>query len=429
MINKELPNWLTKIELHNDETSPDWLKEIRQREWRQFLAVGVPTRKLERWKYSDLSALSQINFTAAASRVEPAQVEPLIQQERMRADDSILLTVVNGFFEPALSDLAKLPDGVIACDLAEACRDYPELVEKHWVSYGEDESHPFASMSAGLWQSGLFLYLPDHTKLSAPVHLLSLTVDVDAHFVLPRHMLIVGAMSRLMLLEEHIGYTKKPYFVNQVSSVILQESAKLEHYKIQRETANGIHITNTFVHQLKDSHIASTQFTTGASIARDDIVIKLAEQGAACSTAGFYYAMQDGQYVDYHIDINHQAPHSNSEMLYKGILDQKARAVFNGRLHVQKDAQRIVAYQANHNLLLSDTAEVYSKPELEIYADDVKCKHGATTGQIDEDALFFMRSRGIPKEDAMSILLQGFAQEIVERVTHPTIMLRVLETV
>jgi Fe-S cluster assembly protein SufD len=428
MIKNELPNWLTKIELISDERYPSWLNETRQREWNQFVSEGIPSRVLERWKYSDLSILKKTNFSFA-NPVDQSQAQRFIQQERMRADDSILLAVVNGFFEPALSDLAKLPDGVIACDLAQACELYPDLVKENWLSYEKHESHPFASLNGSMWQSGLFLYLPDHMKLSAPVHLLSLVIDEAPCIASPRHMLILGATSRLMLLEEHISFAIDSYVVNQCMSVKLQQDAKIEHYKIQRETSKGIHLANTFFQQLKDSHVASTQFTTGAAIARDDIVIKLAEHGAACSTAGFYSVLHDGQYVDYHVDINHHAPHSSSEMLYKGILDQKARAVFNGRLHVKQDAQRITAYQANHNLLLSDTAEIYSKPELEIYADDVKCKHGATTGQLDEDALFFMRSRGIAKEEAMSILLQGFAQEIVERVSHPTIMLRVLEIV
>ena len=210
---------------------------------------------------------------------------------------------------------------------------------------------------------------------------------------------------------------------------MVEEAAQLDYYKIQQEGKQAAHIAHTFIQQKQDSSVSAMNFSTGAQFARDDLIISLKESGAECKTSGFYHLFYDNQYIDNHIDIDHVAPRSHSEMLFKGILDHKSRAVFNGRLHVTEGAQKILAYQANHNLLLSNDAEVYSKPELEIYADDVKCKHGATTGQIDQDALFYLQSRGIPHQEAMGMLLQGFAEEVTEKIKLPAVKMRVLEMV
>ncbi len=182
--------------------------------------------------------------------------------------------------------------------------------------------------------------------------------------------------------------------------------------KLQQESTRAIHMENIFVTQHQDSAVAINHLTVGASFSRDDALVTMAEPGAVCQTGGFYHTTRDGQYIDHHVDVKHAAPRTNSEMFFKGIIDKKSRAVFNGGLYVAAGAQKINATQQNHNLLLSNAAEIYSKPELEIYADDVKCQHGATTGQIDQDALFYMRARGIDQQTAMNILLKGFAFKI-----------------
>ncbi len=215
--------------------------------------------------------------------------------------------------------------------------------------------------------------------------------------------------------------------MNVVTHMNLGKEAQFDYCKIQTESNQAIHVAHTFIQQRQDSKATLTYFSTGGAFARDEVMVKLLEPGADCRTGGFYHLNEDNQYIDYHVDIDHVAPRSQSEMLYKGILDKKSRAVFNGRLYVGKNAQKILAYQANHNLLLSKTAEVYSKPELEIYADDVKCKHAASTGQIDQEALFYLRSRGISHQDALTILLRGFTQDILERITHPGIRMRIEE--
>lgn len=276
---------------------------------------------------------------------------------------------------------------------------------------------------------GLFIYLPDGCRLETPIHLLSLITDDSDFIAQPHHLIILGKQSKMVYTEEHHALVSSAYFMNTVTSIYLHQDAVLEQYKLQRESLNAAHMANTFIYQHKNSEVSLVNITSGGLFSRDDVVVKLQEAGANCKTSGFYRLRHDNQYIDHHIDINHQAPHSQSEMLYKGIADKKSRAVFNGRLHIEKDAQKILAYQANHNLLLSHDAEIYSKPELEIYADDVKCKHGATTGQIDDEALFYLRSRGINKADAINIMLAGFSEEVLKRVIHEGIRQRAEEYV
>jgi Fe-S cluster assembly protein SufD len=350
-----------------------------------------------------------------------------VQQNRLQRCDSVMLVLVNGYFMPLLSDLNKLPEGVIACSMRDSAHQHLDLIKTHLKENIDADLYPFASLNASQLTDGLFLYLPDDMDMPLPVHLVSIVTGTEEFLAHPRHIFILGKNSKLVFLEEHYSHTDLSYMMNIVTSLVVEENAKLEYYKLQCEGKNAVHMAHTFIRQKQNSSVSFTDFATGGTFARDEIVVKLQEPGAECRTGGFYRLHDDNQYIDHHIDIDHLAPRSNSEMLYKGILDNKSRAVFNGRLHVEQNAQKILAYQANHNLLLSNNAEVYSKPELEIYADDVKCKHGATTGQLDQDALFYMRSRGIEYAEAMNILLKGFAEEVLQRVTHPGIKLRLQE--
>jgi len=395
--------------------------------WETFLEKGLPTFKNERWKYTDLSFLKNKRFSAA-QRADADSLIDSIPQNRLQRCDSIMLVLVNGYFMPVLSDLHKLPEGVIARGMRDSARDHLDLIKANLQETIDPNLYPFARVNAEILTDGLFFYLPDNTELKQPLHVVSIVSSADEFVAHQRHIFILGKNSKMTLLEEHYSQTTdRAYMMNIVNTIVVGKSAVLDHYKLQLESKQAVHMAHTFIRQKQDSNVSFTDFSTGAAFARDEVVVKLQEPGAACRTGGFYRLQQDNQYIDHHIDIDHIAPRSNSEMLFKGILDNKSRAVFNGRLHVEKDAQKITAYQANHNLLLSNNAEVYSKPELEIYADDVKCKHGATTGQLDQDALFYMRARGIEQSEAMNILLQGFAGEILERVTHPGIKLRVQE--
>lgn len=422
-----LPKWLTtKPEVN--EALPDWARQFREQQWDAFLSVGLPTRKDERFKYTDIASVTAHAFSPA-KRLDDALFFDAINQHRLQRGEAILLVFINGYFMPALSDRHKLPKEVIACPVETAMQHYADLIKPHWLKAVDVKRYPFAGLNAAQSTEGLFFYVPAHCVLKTPIHLLSLVVRGEECIVHPRHVMVLGEKSDVTLVEEYFSQVEQPYLINTVTHMVVEREARLQHYKVQHEGKRAIHLAHTFIQQSQDSNVTSASFAAGATFARDDVVVTLQAAGANCRTSGFYHLRNDNQYVDYHIDIDHIAPHSHSEMLYKGIIDKKARAVFNGRLHVEKDAQKILAYQANHNLLLSKEAEVYSKPELEIYADDVKCKHGASTGQLDQDAIFYLCSRGIPRQEAIAMLLHGFADDILQRVTHAGVKLRVEELV
>lgn len=380
--------------------------------WDDFIKSKLPTRHNEYWQYADLSFLTKQTFAAPNASVTKAVADYVVQY-RARLQDAFLFVTVNGTFVPALSDLEALPQTITVSD-----------VDAHLVSGLDtdnalnEKQYPFACFSRAEQASGLFISVKAKEDVREPIHLLMINADDKPVAVHTRNVIMLGEEAKVTLVEEYVSLNNAAYLNNVTNHVFLEPAVSLTYIKIQQEDTQATHLATTFVQQLKDSEFDYTTLSMGAKFAREDMVVNLLASGANCKTAGFYRLKQDGQYVDHHIDIKHQAPFTNSEMLYKGILDKKSRAVFNGRLHVESGAQKIVAYQANHHILLANEAEAYSKPELEIYADDVKCKHGATTGQLDQDALFYLRARGIAHAEAMNMLLEGFADEVIGRVAH-----------
>jgi Fe-S cluster assembly protein SufD len=398
---------------------PAWLAEYREQQRTAFMQYGIPTKTNERWKYTDLTALAKQPFTAPVAGANVTQ--ETVDQYRLHATDAVLLVFVDGYFVPALSDLHKLPAGVIACSMLTALTEHEDLVKEFLQRDTCAQNYPFAALNSAIFADGLFLYVQDSVNLNLPLHILSLSTGQEMVMINPNHLFVFGNASETTLLHEYASLVDNLYFHNIVTNIVAKRHAKVSLTKLQHESTQAVHMENFFVDQGQDSDVSISHVTTGAQFSRDDTKIMLAEMGSVCRTSGFYHTSRDGQYIDHHVVVNHYAPRTNSEMTYKGIVDKKSRAVFNGGLYVKPDAQKINAFQENHNLLLSGSAEVYSKPELEIYADDVKCRHGATTGQIDQDALFYMRARGIDHTTAMNILLKGFADDVLQRITHPAL--------
>lgn len=391
-----------------------------------FDQQGMPTRKNERYKYADLSFMQDKTLQRASFR-DKDDLYDAINQHRLRHSESALVVMVNGYHIPALSDLHKIPSDVVICSIENAFKEHTALIEPCLLTTEDTEFYPFANLNIANITDGLFIHVPPHKKLSTPIHLLSLSLGEDHFIGYPHHVILMGKESSVEIFDEYVSFSDRVYMNNAVFTISISEKASFRYCKMQQESTKAIHLGHIFVRQAANSESHFMNFSNGAIFSRDELQIKLMEQGSSCFTSGFYKTSKPKQYCDHHVDILHFSPHSQSDMLYKGILDQSSRAVFNGRLYIQKDAQHILAYQANHNLLLSDEAEVYSKPELEIYADDVKCKHGASTGQINQEALFYLRSRGISHEEALQILLDGFVKDVLTRVTHQGMRSRIEE--
>ena len=394
---------------------PEWLDQVRQAALERFGELGFPTRREEEWKYTDTSLLQQLRLQAQMEFGGPAVTFDRIS-DFVLADSAQRLVFVNGRFSPGLSPLHDPPSEVRVESLASALYREPELLRPLFDGResASGHEHPFAYLNAAFARDGALVIIPPGLVVDTPIELLFVTsASYDAPTSHPRVLVTVGDRSRIRLIETYLGVSETSYFTNAVTQLNIGPEAKVDHYKIQREAQEAYHVANTRVFQGEDSVFSSHSISLGGRLVRNDINAVLQGQGATCTMNGLYVA--DGeQHVDNHTSIDHTVPDCSSSQVYKGVVAGRATAVFNGKVFVRPDAQRTNATQSNRNLLLSDRAAVNTKPQLEIWADDVKCTHGATTGQLDEEALFYARTRGISKPAARQMLTYAFANELLD---------------
>jgi Fe-S cluster assembly protein SufD len=394
-----------------DSTVPGYVRALRQRGAEQFGALGVPTTRHEDWKYTNLAPLARQSFALAApgSLVAAARLA-----DTARLAGAIELVFVNGHLDADLSRLPELPGGVAVTSLADAMIRHTEVVAPLLGSVATPESDGLAALNAAFAADGAFIHLDDGVTLEAPIHCLFLSLANGTPIVThPRTLIAAGAGSRATVIEQHLG--DGTYWTNAVTEIALGAGAVLAHHKVQRESAAAFHRSAISAAQAADSRLDSHAVSLGAVLARADIATRFDAPGAACSFDGLYLAGET-QHVDHHTTIDHRQPRGTSRELYKGILAGRASGVFNGKVFVRPDAQQTDAQQMNQNLLLSDDAQIDTKPQLEIFADDVRCSHGATIGQLDEDAVFYLRARGIDRAEARRMLIVAFANELVQRI-------------
>lgn len=424
----DIPAWLmtSKANLSLVKEAA-WLTDFREKHWEKMLQHGWLTRKQARFKYTDVSFLAEKNFHLSTPLIAHARVQEAVVAHRL--ENSVLWVFINGHFAPTYSDTFTLPHGIIACRLQDALQQHQALVKAHWPHAMEINSNPMIHVNAAFFTDGLFLWIPKKVSLTQPVHLLFVNVGEQEWMAHPHHLIVMEDQSELTLFEEAVDLTETSYFMNSVHTMTIGKEASLQHHVLQTIHAQAIQLHHRFIRQQQDSRFNFTHFSRGSLWSRDESVLHLEARGAMCQASGFYSLKENDRVMDHHLTIRHLAPYSQSDVLYKGVLDQASRAIFHGRVYAEKEAQKMLAYQANHHLLLSPQAEAYSQPELEIYADDVKCKHGASSGQIDHDRLFYLRSRGIPYHDAITLLTQGFAADILQRIAHAAIQKRVQERI
>ena len=395
---------------------PAWLRAIRKKAIGRFEALGFPTQKHEQWKYTNLAALIRVPFKPAILGRPGGVVAENLEPFTFGVLKTSQLVFVNGRYAPRLSYLRSLPEGVRVAPLAEILRSEPEILEKHLTRYAQFEDDSFVALNTALFQDGAFVEVPKSTFVGEPIHLLFVSTSKDLPIVAhPRNLILMGAGSQATVIESYAGWAPDVTFTNAVTEVAPGPAAVLDHYKIQREAETAFHIATMTVHQDRDSSVSAHSISFGGGLVRNYVHTLFRAPGGSLTLNGLY--MTSGtQQADNYTRIDHVAPACTSVELYRGILGGKSRGVFNGNIYVRKDAQKTVARQTNKNLLLSKEAFVDSTPGLEILADDVKCNHSSTIGQLDENAVFYLRSRGIDEEAARNILTYAFAADVVNQV-------------
>lgn len=408
-----------------------WIDQIRGEAIDRFAELGFPTTRIEDWKYTNVAPIANTRF-------EPAQYEfsQSIAQKIKSLPFGDLgcsrLVFVNGFYCPELSSVKDLPAGVKACSLSTAFSESPTLLEQYLARYASFADHGFVALNTAFMNDGGFIHIPKGLVLERPIYLLFVSTGGDKPAAMhPRNLILVERESQATIIEGYIGLDVTPgtrnsgglsnfenvYFTNAVTEMVVGEGAVVHYAKVQRESERAFHIATVQVQQERSSNVTTHSVAFGSTLAREALDIVLGGEGAESQLNGLY-VITGSQHVDNHTTIDHAKPHCNSREVYKGVLDGRSAGVFNGKIKVRKDAQKTDAKQSNKNLLLSEDAVINTKPQLEIYADDVKCTHGATIGQIDQEAIFYLRSRGIGIEEARSLLTYAFANDVLERITY-----------
>jgi len=392
--------------------APAWLRELRDGAIARFDALGFPTTKQEAWRFTSVAAITETEFTLAhpASRIPHLDaIQPFLLGDGPR------LVFVNGFLARSLS--TPLLDGVRLDGLAQTLVDAPDLVRPHLGKYAAFADRPFAALNTAFVHDGAFVHVPARTVFEQPIQLLFLAVPTGTAPLVshPRNLIVVEREGRASVVETYVALSEGVYWTNAVTEVVAGDGARVDCYRVQREGNRAFHVAVTDVHQGRDSIANVHAVSFGAALARHDLRGTLAGPGGYLILNGLY-ALTGDQHADHHTAIDHAAPHCESHEYFNGVLDDRSRGVFNGRIIVRPGAQKTDSKQTNNNLLLSRDAHADSQPQLEIYADDVKCTHGSTVGPLDPKALFYLESRGIGADEARRLMTYGFASEILNRM-------------
>ena len=419
--------------LQADNAGPSWLQRLRENAMERFAELGFPSVKNEEWKYTNVAAIAKTDFKANNPAATAGVGFDKTELARLGAAETAesQLVFVNGELRNDLSSVAALPSSVVVTRLSEAIADerYQEIVRTNLARHADYVANGFTALSTAFISEGAFVYIPKGVQVQAPIHLLFVSDVAGVNAVnFPRVLVVAEENSSATLVENYVSTNDEAYFTNAVVEIALGEGARLEHYKVQRESTEAFHIATTMADLGRNSSYDSTTITFGAKLSRHDYGVTMDHEGAECWVDGLYL-VTGSQHTDTHSVIDHRKPHCTSHQLYKGIMDGRSRAVFNGKVFVRHDAQKTDAMQTNKNLLLSNEARVDTKPQLEILADDVKCAHGAAVGQIDEDELFYLETRGIHPDLGRNLLTYGFAEEVIGKIRLESIRTQLDEAV
>ncbi len=400
--------------LDREEMEPDWMSTVRQRAMDAFEGQGFPTTRMEDWRYFNLSPLWQnsysfqpvLNFNELAVK----------RNDLFGMNSACRMVFVNGRFSRELSSKDIMPKNLTVLPLSEAYSSHKESISSFLHNEAVWGENSLRSLNTAFMQDGALISIPDGMIVEEPIWLVFMAIPAERlESYQPRILVIAGENSQMTLIESHVAYKNGEYWSNPMVQLHAKQGAVIDHYKIQMESPHATHTSHYHSLLERDVHFTATSLSFGGGMVRNDIQTELKGEGIECTLNGLYMA-DERRLVDHHTSIDHQMPRCVSHELYKGIINGHATAVFNGKVYVREDAQKTDAKQTNQNLLLSADATVNTKPQLEIFADDVRCTHGATVGQLNEDELFYLRSRGISKEEGKKLLIWAFASDIIGRI-------------
>ncbi len=412
----EIKKWyLENYNRFDKIVTSDTLKDFRKNSSVKFDESQFPTKKVEEWKYTNVTPILKQNFIPSPL-AKPSTEKISIHGYKIQNLDVHLLVFVNGIFNKELSDIGNVENGIIIDNLFNLTNTNPKFIHK-FFQLNNNSENSFNLLNNIFTYDGFVVYIPKNKIIEKPIHVLNISSGSgEKPLIQPRNFIIAEANTHANIISEYIGKNGSEYFTNILTDITLDENANISYYKLQKESDNAFHVDKTEITQKDSSVLNNFSLSFGSKIARNDINAKLDGKNIECHLYGLYLGNND-QHIDNHTFINHIKPNCMSNEMYKGILDDKAHGVFSGKILVDKIAQKTNSYQSNKAVLLSEDAGVDAKPQLEIYADDVKCTHGATVGKLDEEAYFYIRSRGVPAESARSMLIRAFIDDIVSQIS------------
>jgi Fe-S cluster assembly protein SufD len=395
--------------------APAWLHDLRGAAFSRFCSAGFPTLRDEDWRFTSLAPLTRTTFRLARGSAHQFTVSDLVQWRMEGA--AARLVFVDGRFETNLSTWGALPRGITVNGLAREIASRPDAVAKHLGRYIDTARDPFCALNTAFAEDGAYVHVAKGAVVEQPIHLLFISTSGESPAMThPRNLIVVEDEGQATIIEDYVSWgDETPAFSNAVTELIAGGNANVQHIMLEREHLKSYNFSTLRIEQARSANVASHSLLLGGALVRNNVHPVLHGEGGECLINGLFIG-SGRQHLDNYMLVEHASPHCASRQFYNGILDEHAHGVFHGRIIVHKDAQKTDAKQTNRNLLLADDAQIDTKPQLEIYADDVKCTHGATIGQIEETALFYLRSRGIDEREARRLLLEAFAGECIERM-------------
>ncbi|NOZ04625.1 MAG: Fe-S cluster assembly protein SufD [FCB group bacterium] len=399
--------------LGKDPEEPEFVRDLRQVAFSRFTELGFPTTRREDWRFTSVSDIAKTRFILPNGQLKTLRKAEIHSRF---LDDTYRIVVCNGRYNSELSDLAGVSGKIAVAPLSAALRENQPEVRTYFGKWANFREQAFTALNTAFFRDGIYLHVKPKTIIEKPLHVMYVANPGNENTVFhQRNLFRIGPNSQVTIIEHYLSLSDVPYFTNTVTEIVAEDNSVLNHIRIQDEAQTAYHISGLYLHQNRDSRTSGHHFTIGSRLTRNDVHIFLDGAGCDCLLNGLSLT-RGKQHVDHHTTIDHRQPNGNSRECFKNILAGRARGVFNGLVIVRPEAQKTNASQSNKNLLLSENAVMYSNPQLEINAEDVKCSHGSTTGELDEEVLFYLRSRGLDPIAAQALLITGFANEIIEQI-------------